>query len=94
MFGLGRIFAEIIIARDASLKGPKCEMFIAGILTVWVGDLETRPKNLKSYVWDLILPLISWDFCFSAKKMGARSKKELILIASMFTKKLFTNIAY
>ncbi len=30
------------------LKGPKREIFVAGIFTeirpVWVGDLETRPK--------------------------------------------------
>ncbi len=35
-----------------TLKGPKREIFVAGIFTeirpVWVGDLETRPKNLKS----------------------------------------------
>ncbi len=34
------------------LKRPKREMFVAGIFTenrsVWVGDPETRPKNLKS----------------------------------------------
>jgi hypothetical protein len=73
---------------SASLKGPKREIFVAGIFTeirpVWVGDLETRPKNLKKvYVWGLILPFISWDFCFSAvgysakkiKKLEARSKK-------------------
>ncbi len=34
------------------LKGPKREIFVVVILTeirpVWVGDLETRPKNLKS----------------------------------------------
>ena len=33
-------------------KGPKREMFVAGIFSeirpVWVGNLETRPKNLKS----------------------------------------------
>ncbi len=42
-------FIEIIILL---LKGPKREIFVAGIFTeirsVWVGDLETRPKNLKS----------------------------------------------
>ncbi len=36
----------------SSVKGPEREMFVAGIFTeirpVWVGDLETRPKNLKS----------------------------------------------
>ncbi len=35
-----------------TLKGPKREIFVAGIFTeirpVRVGDLETRPKNLKS----------------------------------------------
>jgi hypothetical protein len=35
-----------------ALKGPKREIFVAGIFTeirpVWVGDLETRLKNLKS----------------------------------------------
>jgi hypothetical protein len=34
------------------LKGPKREMFVAGIFTeirpVWVGNLETRPKNQKN----------------------------------------------
>jgi hypothetical protein len=43
------IFFFIFFFR-ALLKGPKREMFIAGIFTeirpVWVGDLETRPKNL------------------------------------------------
>ncbi len=54
--------------------------------------LETKPKNLKSYVWGLILPFISWDFCFStvgcsAKKIKNRElgQKKLIWIASMFT---------
>jgi hypothetical protein len=52
----------------------------------WVGDLETRPKNQKDYVWGLILPFLSWDFCFSAvgysaktKKMGPRSKTKVVL---------------
>ncbi len=59
-------------------------MFVAGIFTeirpVWVGDLETRPKIYEVYVWGLILPFISWDFCLIAegysvkkiKKLGAR----------------------
>jgi hypothetical protein len=59
------------------LKGPKHEIFIAGIFTeirpVWVGDLETRPKNLKSLCLGLILPYISWDFCFST--VGHNAKK-------------------
>ncbi len=54
------------------LKGAKREMFVAGIFTeirpVWVGYLVTKPKNIKKvYVWGLILPFISWDFCFSLK---------------------------
>ncbi len=56
------------------LQGPKREMFVAGIFTeirpVWVGDLETRPKNLKSLC---LGPFISWDFCFSA--VGYSTKK-------------------
>jgi hypothetical protein len=36
-----------------NLKGPKREMFVARIFTeirpVWVGDIESRPKNLKVY---------------------------------------------
>jgi hypothetical protein len=55
-------------------------MFVAGIFTeirpVWVGDLETKPKNLKSYVWGLILPFISWDFCFSAVGYSAKKIKK------------------
>jgi hypothetical protein len=61
---------------SASLKGPKREIFVAGIFTeirpVWVGDLETRPKV---YVWGLILPFISWDFCFSAVGYSAKKIK-------------------
>ncbi len=52
-----------------SLKGPKLEIFVDGIFTqirpVWVGELGTRPKIQKVNVWGLILPFISWDFCFS-----------------------------
>ncbi len=65
-------------------------MFVAGIFTeirpVWVGDLETRPKNLKGYVF------ISWDFCFSAVGCSAKKiknweldPKKWIWTASMFT---------
>ncbi len=55
-------------------------MFVAGIFTeirpVWIGDLETRPQNLKKvYVWGLILPFISWDFCFSAVAYIAKKIK-------------------
>jgi hypothetical protein len=36
------------------LKGPKLEIFDSGVFTqirpVWVGDLGTRPKTMKS-VW-------------------------------------------
>jgi hypothetical protein len=42
----------MVVLRFVCLKGPKREMFVAGIFTeirpVLVGDLETRPKNLKS----------------------------------------------
>ncbi len=78
------------------LKGPKHEMFVAGIFTeirpVWVVDLETRPKNLKSLCFGLKFPFISWDFCFSAVGCSAKKiknweldPKKLIWTASMFT---------
>ena len=64
------------------LKGPKREIFVAGIFTeirpVWVGDLETRPKNLKSLCLGLILPLISWDFSFSTVGYSAKKYKMAI----------------
>ncbi len=49
------------------------------------GDLGTRPKYPKKYVWGLRSSFISRDFCSSAvgysakkkKKFGARSKKKL-----------------
>ncbi len=57
------------------LKGPRHEIFVAGIFTqirpVWVGDLGTRPKSPKSLyfcVWGLILSFISWDFCCSLQR--------------------------
>jgi hypothetical protein len=68
-------------------------MFVAGIFTeirpLWVGDLENRPKNLKSLCLGLILPFISWDFCFSAVVYSAKKNCKLginlIWNASMFT---------
>jgi hypothetical protein len=63
------------------LKGPKREMFVAGIFTeirpVWVGDLEIRQKKKKVYVWGLIrvLPFISWDFFISAVGYSAKKIK-------------------
>ncbi len=45
---------------------PKREIFIAGIFAqirpVWVGDLGTRSKNPKNYVWGLRSPFISLEF--------------------------------
>jgi hypothetical protein len=42
----------ILVSFQEGLKGPKREMVVAGIFTeirpLWVGDLETRAKNLKS----------------------------------------------
>jgi hypothetical protein len=49
-------------------------MFVAGIFTeirpVWVGDLETRPKNLKSLC-------LGPYFCFSAVVYSAKKIKKL-----------------
>jgi hypothetical protein len=64
---------------SGSLKGPKSEIFVAGIFAqirpIWLGYLVTRPKNPKSYVWGLILPFISRDFCFNA--IGDSAKKKI-----------------
>jgi hypothetical protein len=50
------------------LKGPKREMFVAGIFTeirpVWAGDLETRPKNLKSLCLGPYITLYFLGFLF------------------------------
>ncbi len=50
------------------LKGPKREIFGAGIFTeirpVWVGDLETRPKNLKSLCLGPYITLSCLGFLF------------------------------
>ncbi len=39
-------------------KGPKLEIFVGGVFTqikpVWIGDLGTRPKIQKVYVWGLM----------------------------------------
>jgi hypothetical protein len=62
-----------------SLKGPKRETFVAGIFTeirpVWVGDLETRPKNLKSLCLGPYIIFISLDFCYSAVGYSAKKIK-------------------
>jgi hypothetical protein len=50
------------------LKGPKREIFVAGIFTeirpVWEGDLETRPKNLKSLCLGPYITLYFLGFLF------------------------------
>jgi hypothetical protein len=52
----------------APLKGPKREIFVAGIFTeikpVWVGDLETRPKNLISLCLGSYITLYFLGFLF------------------------------
>jgi hypothetical protein len=62
-------------------------MFVAGIFTetrpVWVGDLETRPKNLKSLCLGPDITLYFLGFCFSA--VGYSAKK--IKIGSQVPKK-------
>ncbi len=74
------------------LKGPKREMFVAGIFTeirpVWV---ETRPKNLKILCFGPYFPLFPGIFCFSAVGYSAKEiknweldTKKLIWIACMF----------
>jgi hypothetical protein len=51
-----------------ALKGPKHEILVAGIFTeirpVWVGDLETRPKNLKSLCLGPYITLYFLGFLF------------------------------
>jgi hypothetical protein len=50
------------------LKGPKREIFVTEIFTeirpVWVGDLETRPKNLKSLCLGPYITLYFLGFLF------------------------------
>jgi hypothetical protein len=59
--------------------GPKREMFVAGIFTeigpVWVGDIETRPKNLNILCLGPYITLISGYFCFSAVGYSAKKNK-------------------
>ena len=70
------------------LKGPKREMFVAGIFSeirpVWVGDLETRSKNRKSLCLGPYITLYFLGFLFySAKKnkknweLGQKKKVDL-----------------
>jgi hypothetical protein len=59
------------------LKGPKREIFVAGIFAqirpIWLGYLVTRPKNPKKLRLGPLLPFISRDFCFNA--IGDSAKK-------------------
>ena len=59
-----------------SLKGPKREIFVAGIFAhirrIWIGDLGTRPKNPKKYVLALQATALKKK---KKLKFGARSKK-------------------
>ncbi len=60
---------KIGIFRRYLLKGPKHEIFFAGIFTqiyfAWIGEEGIRPKNPKSVFRGLTLPFIIRDFCFS-----------------------------
>jgi hypothetical protein len=79
------------------LKGPKREIFVAGIFAqirpIWLGYLVNSPKIQKSNVWGLLLLFISRDFCFSAVGDSAKKnflfeqgrKKKFFLIASLIT---------
>jgi hypothetical protein len=53
---------------DFLLQGPKREIFVAGIFTeirpVWVDDLETMPKNLKSLCLGPYITLYFLGFLF------------------------------
>ncbi len=64
------LFRPIFWPPAYTLKGPKREMFVAGIFTeirpVWVGDLETRPKNLKSLCLGALYYPLFPGICFSA----------------------------
>jgi hypothetical protein len=58
---------NVLVFEKKYLKGSKREMFVARIFTeirpVWVGDLETRPKNLKKFmIGALYYPLFSGIF--------------------------------
>ena len=45
----------LVTMSQESLKGPKREIFVAGIFAqirpIWIGDLETRPKNPKKIMF-------------------------------------------
>ncbi len=58
---------NVLVFETFFLKGPKREMFVAEIFTeirpVWLGDLETRPKNLKKFMFGaLYYPLFPGIF--------------------------------
>jgi hypothetical protein len=94
--------------RTFPLKEPKREIFVARIFTeirpVWVGDLETRPKNLKSFFEALYYPLIHGIFVnavrYSAKKIKnwklgpKKSWFGLLLFSLVWTYKVFWNFEF
>ncbi len=51
-----------------ALKGPKREMFVAGVFTetrpVWVGDLKTRPKTYEVFWFGPYITLYFLGFLF------------------------------
>jgi hypothetical protein len=59
----------LTLSLSLPLKGPRREMFAAGSFTeirpVWVGDLETRPKNQKSLSLGPYITLYFLEFLFS-----------------------------
>ena len=59
------------------LKGPKREIFVAGIFAqirpIWIGDLGTRPKNPKNYIWGLKFQLETAKYLLS--DIGDNAKK-------------------
>jgi hypothetical protein len=61
-------FRSKLSRSSRNLKGPKREIFVAGIFTeirpVWVGDLETRQTNLKSLCLGSYITLYFLGFLF------------------------------
>jgi hypothetical protein len=68
--------------KSLPLKGPKHEIFVAGIFThirpVWVGDLGTAvgQKIQKVYGWGLIFTFLVKNFYFCAVTYSYRSDFE------------------
>jgi hypothetical protein len=79
-----------------ALKGPKREIFVAGIFAqirpIWIGYLGTRPKNPKKIMFEALNFTFNWrNICLA---ISATALKKLFFFSYVEKKGCFKLLLY